>query len=261
MRIRIFEMVVAATALTAMLGCATSPRAKASNLLAWGSASDAGDPSSASPLAPPPDSPAPTPPAPTAPASAVSAPPPHVSSPCAPPPCAPPPCYEVPCGRSQWHLRGLVGFSTWLGDDAGEECGYVGADIGRALCGSCWSLDAFWRGHTAHFSRDPDGEDGGWWHHVGLKASHERSLGGRWFGYVGAGPQYFWTDGYLNDDSGFGVFGEAGIGYSLSRNWRVRAGVDVHGMYTDVGRQSPADDNDERWLWKVAPYVGLEFSF
>ncbi len=199
------------------------------------------------------------------------------TTPCAPPPCAPPPCAPPPCAapcppepcglpcercESDWHVRALGGFSFWLGTDAGDNCGYVGADVGRNLCGSCWSIDGFWRGHSAQFDRDPSGHDGGTWNHVGVKASYERSLGGgRWFAYGGAGPEYFWTNDYLHDDSGFGVFGEAGIGYVVSRHFRVRAGLDVHGMYTDAGRQSPADDGNSRWLWVVAPVVGLEFDF
>ena len=187
--------------------------------------------------------------------------------PCAPPPCAPPPC-EVPCGLpcergvQQWHVRALGGYSTWFGTDAGEDCGYLGADVGRSLCGSCWSVDAFWRGHTAHFDREGGGEDGGTWNHLGVKASYERSLGGgRWFAWAGAGPEYFWTSDYLHDDSGFGVFGEGGIGYVVNRNLRVRAGVNAHGMNTDVGRTSAADDGDSRWLWIVGPVVGLEIDF
>ena len=187
---------------------------------------------------------------------------------CPPPPCsAPSPC-DPPCGlpcercEGGWHARALGGASFWFGTDAGDNCGYVGADIGRNLCGSCWSIDGFWRGHTAQFDRDSSSHDGGTWNHVGVKASYERSLGGgRWFAYGGVGPEYFWTDGYLHDDSGFGAFGEAGIGYRISRHWRVRAGVDVHAMYTDAARRSPADDGNSRWLWTVAPVIGVEFDF
>jgi len=35
----------------------------------------------------------------------------------------------------------------------------------------------------------------------------------------------------------------------------------VHGMNTHVGRESAADDGESRWLWVVAPVVGLEFDF
>ena len=159
-------------------------------------------------------------------------------------------------------MRALVGLSYGAGTDPGDGCCYMGADVGRTLCGSCWTIDGFWRTDTARFDRSPTGEDGGRWSYVGVKASYERSLGGgRWFAYGGAGPEYFWTSDYLQDDSGLGVFGEAGIGYVLSRNWRVRAGVDLHGMYTDAGRKSPADDGNSRWLLKVAPHVGVEFDF
>ncbi len=185
------------------------------------------------------------------------------------PPCAatPDPCSTgciVPCDpcRPRWHARAVGGFAYWMGEDSGEECAYFGADLGRKFCNSCWSVDAFWRTQSAQFPRDPSGEDGGTWNHVGVKASHERSLGGgRWFAWAGAGPEYFWTSDYVNDDSGLGVFAEAGIGYIVNRNWRIRAGVDVHGMNTDAGRRSIADDGDSRWLWVVSPVIGLEFDF
>lgn len=185
-------------------------------------------------------------------------------APCPPPcdPCAP--LCGLPCeqGIGGWHARVLGGLSMWAGEDPGENCGYLGADLGANLCGSCWSIDGFWRGHTAHFDRDPSGEDGGTWNHVGVKASYERSLGGeRWFAWGGAGPEYFWTSDYLHDDRGLGVFGEVGIGYLVSRTFRIRAGIDVHGMSTDAGRASSADDGDSRWLWLVAPTIGLEVDF
>ena len=170
----------------------------------------------------------------------------------------------LPCeqGLGGWHVRGVGGFSFWTGTDAGDNCGYLGADVGRTIGCSCWSVDAFWRGHTAQFDRGSSGKDGGTWNHVGLEARIERSLGGgRWFAYAGAGPEYFWTSDYLKDDSGFGVFGEAGLGYVLNRNWSVLAGVEVHGMDTDAGRKFASDDGDKRWLWVVAPTVGVEFDF
>jgi len=154
------------------------------------------------------------------------------------------------------------GITTWFGEDPADDCGYYGVDVGRSICTSCWSIDAFWRGHTAQFDRDPIGEDGGTWNHVGIKLTFEKSFGGsRWYGWVGAGPEYFWTNDYLHDDDGFGLFGEAGIGYVINRHLRVRAGVNVHAMDTSVGRQSPLDDGESRWLFAVAPVIGLEFDF
>ncbi len=247
MRTRILALGLVVAVAVAVGGCASARHAP----LASGSAS--------APL----DDPAP-PPSPTADAPIPVE---GARPPCAPPPCATPSC-EPLCGLAceqgiqEWHVRGTLGLSRWFGKDAGGNCGYAGADLGRTLCGSCWSLDGFWRTHTAEFDRDPAGEDGGTWNHLGVKASYERSLdGGRWFAWGGVGPEYFWTTDYLHNDSGLGVYGEAGIGYVLSRNWRVRAGVNAHGMYTDVGRKSPTDDGDSRWLWVVAPVVGLEFDF
>lgn len=95
-----------------------------------------------------------------------------------------------------------------------------------------------------------------------MKVSFEKSLGGgRWYAWGGAGPEYFWTSDYFRDHSGIGLFGEAGIGYVVNRNFRIRAGVNVHGMDTDVGRRSAADDGESRWLFAIAPVVGLEFVF
>jgi len=182
----------------------------------------------------------------------------------APMACPCPPQCGLPCERGQggWNLRALGGLAFWGGTDAADDCSYFGADVGHSFCGSCWSLGGFWRTHTARFDRDPAGEDGGTWNHVGLKLSYERSLGGgRWYVWGGVGPEYFWTTDYLDDDSGFGVFGEAGLGYVVNRHWRILAGVNVHGMSTDVGRRSPADDGESRWLWIVAPVVGIQFDF
>jgi len=32
-------------------------------------------------------------------------------------------------------------------------------------------------------------------------------------------------------------------------------------MYTSVGRKDPVNDGDNRWLWVVAPVIGLEIDF
>lgn len=195
--------------------------------------------------------------------------PPYAARPSAQETCGATPCAPIcglPCesGRGGWHVRALGGYGFSLGEDPANPCNYFGGDIGYTLCGTkcgCWGIDAFYRTQSPRFERDPGGEDGGDFHFVGVKLTYERSIHGRWYGWAGAGPEHFWTDGYLDDDSGFGVFAEAGIGYMLSCSWRLRAGVEVHGLDTDVGRQSTADDGQSRWLWLVAPVVGLEFDF
>lgn len=176
------------------------------------------------------------------------------------------PSCRLPCeeGISTWHARALGGLAFAEGTDPPKDCGYLGADLGRTFCGSacgCWGVDLFYRTHQGRFDRAPGGgKDGGRFHHLGVKATWERSLGrSRLYGYAGAGPEFFWTDDYRDDDSGFGAFAEAGVGYRLTRNLRVRAGLNVHGLDTDVARRSAADDGDGRWLWIVAPSVGIEF--
>jgi len=264
-------MCVAATT-AGCCGARVAPRSS-------GSMSDAADEPAPPPVAAPPapapgTMPAPMPPpgwtpesVPVRPAPLVNAPPYCPPPPC-PPPCAPscpPPACGLPCENGAapgWHVRAVAGLTTWFGTDAGDDCAYFGADFGRSFCNTCWGIDVFWRGHTAQFERSPVGEDGGMWNHVGVKATFEKSFGGsRWYGWVGAGPEYFWTSDYLHDDSGFGVYGEAGIGYVVNRNLRIRAGFGVHGMDTDAGRFSPAEDGESRWLWVLAPMVGLELDF
>jgi hypothetical protein len=177
-------------------------------------------------------------------------------------------CYSgcgLPCadGISQWHVRGVLGYAFAFGDDPPNECLYWGLDLGRTFCG-CWGLDLFYRYHSGQFDRanlPQPTKDGGEWHHVGAKFTYEFGFGGRWYGWAGIGPEYWWTNDFLNDDSGFGVFGELGVGYVINQSWRVRAGVNVHGLDTDVTRENPANDGQSRWLWFVAPVIEVEFSF
>jgi hypothetical protein len=161
-------------------------------------------------------------------------------------------------------VRGVGGRGFWAGEDPAEPCNQYGFDFGHTFCGTrcgCWGIDTFYRTHTAQFERDPGGADGGTFHHVGVKVTYERSLRGRWYVWGGAGPEYVWTTDYLDDDSAFGVFAEAGIGFVLNCSLRARLGVEVHGFETDVGRQSLADDGQSRWLWLIAPVAALEFDF
>jgi hypothetical protein len=216
----------------------------------------------------------PAPPSPSGPSVVQATPcspptPAYSTQPCPPAPAAAPAriwsgC-RLPCadGLSQWHVRGAIGYAFYEGDDPADSCIYWGADVGRTFCG-CWGLDLFYRYHSGQFDRQGSTitKDGGSWNHVGIKATYEKSFGqSRFYWWVGAGPEYFWTSDYIQDDNGFGVFGEAGVGYLISQNLRVRAGINVHGMDTDTGRLNPANDGQSRWLWVLAPVLELEFDF
>jgi len=154
----------------------------------------------------------------------------------------------LPCcdGISQWHVRGVLGRAYFEGSDKAKDCTYYGLDIGRTFCG-CWGWDLYYRYNSGRFTREPTPgatfQDGGEWHHIGTKITLERPIAGsRVYWWTGVGGGYFKTDKYIANDDGPEVFGEAGIAYVLSRNWRVRAGVNVHGMDTKVTRRLPAND-------------------
>jgi hypothetical protein len=172
----------------------------------------------------------------------------------------------LPCesGLSQWHIRGVGGPIFYEGDDPAEDCGYWGVDLGRTHCG-CWGWDVYYRHGSGVFQRDdpPMAEDGGQWHHLGAKVTMERGFGtgSRFYWWAGLGLGYFWTEEYVENDDGLEYFGEAGIGFVLSRNWMLRAGVNVHGTDTSVTRADPANDGESRFLWHIAPVLELEFSF
>ncbi len=208
--------------------------------------------------------------------------------PCPPPPCAPPPppC-GLPCelGVSDWHVRAVAGFPFYGGTDPGEGCFYWGFDVGTTRC-NCVGFDAFYRstqcddepGETspgtsptaqaatrviaAEFDRNGYGSDGGKIQWVGVKATYQKSFGGsNFYGYGGVGPEYFWTENYLDDDSGIGGFAELGVGWRFASWGALRAGVDIHGDSTSVTRKAVSDSGDSRFLWTVAPIIGLEFDF
>lgn len=166
-------------------------------------------------------------------------------------------------GISMWYLTGVFGRSFHFGDDAADPCWYWGFDSGRSFCGN-WGMDAFYRYHSGQYERDQVGQpsmDGGSTNHVGFKLTYDIPLAGDFYVWTGAGPEYWWTQDYLNDDSGVGVYAESGLGWVITRNLRLRAGVNVHGMDSDVTRKDPANDGQSRWLWVVAPVVQAEFAF
>jgi hypothetical protein len=199
--------------------------------------------------------------------------------PCAPPRCA---CY-LPCqnGESDWHARALVGYPFMFGTDSGEGCFYWGVDVGTTRpC--CLGFDLFYRGMTcddgvvslspglsptaagpiaARFDRDGYGKDGGTMQWVGLKVTYQKQIRGQLYGWGGVGPEYFWTNDYIDDDSGIGAFGEFGIGWKFASWGSVRLGVDVHADYTSVTRKALANAGKSRLLWTVAPTIGIEIDF
>jgi hypothetical protein len=193
---------------------------------------------------------------------------PYAPQPYQAPAAAPARCWSgcgLPCsdGLSQWHVRAGIGYAFYEGDDPASECLYWGFDLGRTFCG-CWGLDLFYRYHSGQFPREggPITEDGGSFHHVGVKATFERPFGSsRFYWFVGLGPEFFWTEDFINDDEGFGIFAEVGVGYVINQTFRVRAGLDLHAIDTDVGRLNPADDGDSRWLLVIAPTIGIEIAF
>lgn len=179
-------------------------------------------------------------------------------------------CYSgcgLPCaqGISMWHVRPVVGLATFAGDDAAENCIYYGLDFGRTFCG-CWGLDVYYRYNSGRFTREPTPgitfKDGGAFHHVGVKFTYDWNFGSSPFSaFGGIGGGYFWTEDYLNDDSGPELFLEAGVAWHLGRNWAIRGGVNAHVMDTDVTRRNPADDGKSRILWVIAPVIELEARF
>lgn len=166
-------------------------------------------------------------------------------------------------GISMWYLTGVFGRSFHFGDDHADPCWYWGFDSGRSFCGN-WGLDLFYRYHSGQYERDEQGApdmDGGSTHHAGFKLTYDIPLAGDFYAWTGAGPEYWWTEDYLTDDSGIGVYAEAGLGWVINRNLRLRAGVNMHGMDSDVTRKDPADDGQSRWLWVIAPVLQAEFAF
>ncbi|MFV1958463.1 MAG: hypothetical protein ACC662_03515, partial [Planctomycetota bacterium] len=167
-------------------------------------------------------------------------------------------------GISMWHARILGGRAFYSGIDKPEDCGYLGADFGRTFCGG-WGLDAFYRRNSGQAPRLGDfrlNKDGGYMNHVGAKLTWQRSFGrSRFYGWLGAGPEYFWTEEYLANDTGWGFLAEVGIGYVLSKNWRILLGLEFHGDKTSAGRLEAKDDGTSRWLWTWVPILGVEFDW
>lgn len=178
----------------------------------------------------------------------------------------------LPCekGCGNWHVRGLGGWPFFSGDDATlEGCSYFGLDVGRTWpC--CFGVDLFARTFGAEADRwvpipgalGYAGTDSGRFYTLGLKATWQGSFSGsRWFWYVGAGPEVFWARDYLVDDEGIGGFAEIGLGYRIAKNWRIRAGLDVHVLSTKTAHEDPWEDDESRLLWVFAPVIGVEVTF
>ena len=186
---------------------------------------------------------------------------------------------------SEWHVRALGGFPFFAGTDPGKGCNYWGVDIGTTRC-NCVGVDAFWRVMScsdvlsssgpgtsptangaprtaaAKFERDGYGEDGGTMQFLGVKVTYEKSISGSpiyWYG--GIGPEYFWTQSYIDDDDGFGGFAETGLGWRFASWGALRLGLDIHGDYTSVTRKAVSNSGQDRLLWTFAPNLGVEIDF
>lgn len=181
-------------------------------------------------------------------------------------------CCGLPCehGCGDWHVRAAGGWAFFAGDDSDlDSCYYWGGDAGYTFpC--CWGIDVFFRTFGAEADREVPvvgaativGEDSGTWYTIGVKATWQNSISNsKWFYYAGIGPEFYFTQDYLNDDEGFGGFAEIGLGYRLNRHWRIRGGLDVHALSTSAARLSPADDGSNRLLWVFAPVLEVEFNF
>lgn len=164
-------------------------------------------------------------------------------------------------GSKPWRVRLIGGVGIATGDDAPDSEGQLAMDVGRVLPGGV-EVDIFWRTQRAPFDREPNGTDCGVIYFLGAKASGEWPLASsRYYAWGGLGAGAFWTDSYIDNDSGFGVMGEGGLGYVLSANARLRLGVGLQGIDSEVGRNDPADDGSSRWLLIFAPALQLEFHF
>ncbi len=168
-------------------------------------------------------------------------------------------------GRGQWHLRAKSGWAWWFGSDSGDSGAVAGADLGYTFDG-CVGVDVFYRFAATRNDRTTGGttiEDAGDFHFLGLKATYESQITstGPWFFWAGLGGGYQWSARFMNNDTGFGLLGDAGIGYLASRNIRIRFGVQIEALLTSAGRNDPIDDGTKRWLTSVAPTLGVEFDF
>ncbi len=178
----------------------------------------------------------------------------------------------LPCeaGCATWNVGVVGGAGFYLGDEATERaCCYTGADVGRTWPCCCFGASIFYRTFGGRFDRvvtapgapARTGADTGRFHTIGVKATYQRSINNsRWSWYVGAGPEFFWTHDYLANDDGIGGFGEAGVGYRLTRKLSIRGGLEVHALSTSAARLNAANDNSKRLLWVLAPVLQLQFS-
>ena len=193
----------------------------------------------------------------------------YSQNPCAPA-CAP--ICGLPCetGCGDWHVRGLVGFPFFSSDESTiEGCYYFGGDVGRTFpC--CWGVDLFGRAFGGEADRNVAvagaptfaGKDVGEFYTLGVKATWQNSISNsRFYYYVGIGPEIFWARNFVVEEEGFGGFGEIGLGYVLAKNWRIRAGLDVHALSTKAAKEDAVNDNSRSLLWVFAPVVGVEFTF
>jgi hypothetical protein len=182
-----------------------------------------------------------------------------------PVPASPPPqpvVVAAPLRRGSWHARAVGGWAFRdFGTDAPDDGPHAGVDVGHTW-GSGWGVDALYRYSSAKFpvAGNPTlAADGGDFHTVGVKLTYEVPIGAdcRWRFFAGAGPTYTFSSRFEESGDGFGGFGTLGLGYCLSRQVSLEIAVEGHGFETDVGSRS----GEARWVWSVAPVVGIRFDF
>jgi hypothetical protein len=179
---------------------------------------------------------------------------------------APAPECPVCAAGSAWHARvaGGVLFGV-LGTDY-PNFGYcAGLDVGHTFP-SGFGVDAFYRVQFLSFERSNDPtltRDGGHFQHLGMKLTYEtdHDSGARVGVYGGIGPTYTWSDNFQSISTGIGGFGEAGVSWRVFDRVHLRFGVEAHAFQTDVGRYDIGNDGHDRWVYTVAPVIGVEFDF
>ena len=103
-------------------------------------------------------------------------------------------------------------------------------------------------------------QDAGDIHFIGAKLTYEQSFSrdSPLYIWAGIGPGWFKTRRFAQDDDGFGMLGEVGLGYVINDTFRLRLGTNIMALNTRAGRMLPANDGSRRWVTTVAVVAGIE---